>query len=96
MTSVRVWIGVAVLCAALSMTYDALFVSKEEKSRDFEQSAMEASRHDDAQAKSDFYRDYDRASESTGKALADSFVAGVIGLGFVVWGVHATKKRCAA
>jgi len=93
LTSVRVWIGVLLLIAALDKFHGALFVSPEEKDRDLQNSAQEAARHDDAQANSEFYRNYGRASESTGEAIGVGAVMVLAGAGLIAWGSQTVKRK---
>jgi len=93
LTSIRVWVGVLLLMAALDQFYDALFVSREEKERDLQNSAQDVARYDDAQAHTEFYRNYDRAGESTGDALGTGVVSALAGAGLIAWGSQAAKKK---
>jgi hypothetical protein len=95
LTSVRVWIGVLLLIAALDKFHDALFVSPEEKERDLQDSAQDVARYDDAEAHTEFYRNYDRTNDSTGEALATGAVFIFAGAGLVRWGSRAAKRKAA-
>lgn len=93
LTSIRVWIGVLLLIAALDKFHDALFVSQEEKDRDLQNSAQEVARYDDAEAHSEFYRNYDRTNESTGEALGIALVMVLAGASLIAWGSQAVKRK---
>jgi hypothetical protein len=76
---------------ALVRGCDAIFVSKESKERDAAESAELLNRHPDNMSELALNGQLDRAMESPAEGLGQAAIAGVIGVGLVVWGVAKTQ-----